>query len=55
MNSNPTAKLLVQAIISLGLVAAGVYVLITADWGTKPALVAAATGWIGLVVGYWLK
>ena len=55
MVPNPMARLAVQAIISLGLIAAGVYVLVTIDWRTNPALAAAASGWIGLAVGYWLK
>ena len=49
------AKLAIQAIISLSLIGAGVYVLVTTDASANPALTAAASGWIGLAVGYWLK
>ena len=52
---NPLVKLIVQSVLSLGLVAAGLYFLATADWNAQPEMVAAATGWIGLVIGYWLK
>ena len=48
-------KLIIQAIISLGFMGAGLYVLITVDAGGNPVLHAAASGWIGLVIGYWLK
>lgn len=55
MTPNPHDKLIIQGAASLGLLAAGVYVLITVDWSTNQPLVAAATGWIGLVMGYWLR
>lgn len=55
MPQSPIAKLLVQAIASLGLLGAGLFVLITTDWKVNPELAVAATGWIGLVMGYWLK
>ena len=48
-------RVIVEALVSLGLLGAGLYVLITSDWSAKPQLVAAATGWVGLVIGYWLK
>ena len=48
-------RLVVQAIISLGLLSAGLYVLLTIDWAKNPQMVAAATGWIGIVIGYWMK
>ena len=55
MAVNPLAKLVVQAIASLGLLAAGMWVLVTVDWAANQLLVSAATGWIGLVMGYWLR
>lgn len=54
-NQSKLARLAIQAIISLGLIAAGVYVLVSVDWSMNMALVTAASGWIGLAVGYWLK
>lgn len=55
MPPSNAVKLLVQTVISLGLLASGLYVLLTVDWSTNAELAAAATGWIGIVVGYWLK
>ena len=55
MPGTPLAKLVVQAIASLGLLGAGLFVVVTVDWGANQMLVAAATGWIGLVMGYWLR
>ena len=54
-NQNPMPKLLIQGAISLMLLAAGLYVLVTVDWSKNSAMVAAATGWIGVVIGWWLK
>jgi hypothetical protein len=42
-------------VISLGLLSSGLYVLLTADWGENPQMVAAATGWMSFVIGYWMK
>jgi hypothetical protein len=44
-----------SVVISLALLGAGLYVLLTFDWAANPQMVAAATGWIGLVTGYWVK
>ena len=55
MNQLPMAKLLMTAVITLGLLGSGVWVLVTFDWEANSQLIAAATGWIGLAVGYWLK
>lgn len=55
MDQKPLAKLAMAMVISLGLLGAGLYVLLTVDWGANPQMVAAATGWLGLVCGYWLK
>ena len=55
MSPNPLVKLVIQGVVSLGLLAAGLYVLTTGDWKSNPELTAAATGWVGLVVGYWMK
>ena len=52
---NDLAKLIMQVIISLGLLGVGIYILLTVDWSSRPELAAAAAGWIGLVAGYWLK
>jgi hypothetical protein len=46
-------KLIFQFVISMALLVGGAYVLIKS--GTSSELQKAATGWIGLVVGYWLK
>ena len=48
-------RLYVQAAISFILLAAGFYTVFTTDWNNNPQIVAAATGWIGLVAGYWLR
>ncbi len=55
MSQAPLAKLLMSVVISLGLLGSGLYVLLTFDWTTNPQMVAAATGWIGLTCGYWLR
>jgi hypothetical protein len=47
-------KLIGAAVVSLVLLIAGLYILIFKN-GASDALQKAATGWIGLVVGYWLK
>ena len=48
-------KILMQVAVSLGLLASGLYILLTVDWGNDPELAAAAAGWVGLVAGYWLR
>ena len=48
-------RLVVQTVISLGLLASGVFILVTTEWTANPQLALAAAGWIGLVAGYWLK
>ena len=55
MNQAPLVRLLMTVVISLVLLGSGMYVLLTVDWGERPAMVAAATGWIGLVVGWWVR
>ena len=55
MNHTPLVKLGMAVVVSLGLLGSGMYVLLTFNWGENPQIVAAATGWIGLVVGYWMK
>lgn len=47
------AKLLGAAVLSVVLLAAGLFVLF--HGGSSEALEKTATGWIGLVIGYWLK
>jgi len=46
-------KLTGAAVVSLALLGAGFYVLF--HQGSNSDLQKAATGWIGLVAGYWLK
>jgi hypothetical protein len=48
-------KLAVRIFISLTMLGFGIYVLATTDWQHNPEFAAAATGWIGLVIGYWLR
>ena len=48
-------RLLVQTVVSLGLLGSGVYILMTIDLTTNKELGLMAAGWIGLVAGYWLK
>ena len=55
MSQAPLTKLLMAVVISLGLLGSGLYVLLTFNWGENPQMVAAAMGWLGLVVGYWMK
>jgi hypothetical protein len=51
--SEDLVKLLGATIVSLTLLTAGLYVLL--HKGSDGDLQKAATGWIGLVAGYWLK
>ena len=45
-------KLVVQVVLSLGLVVAGVYIIVkNYDADTKKL----ASGWVGIVIGYWLR
>jgi hypothetical protein len=46
-------KLLMQLVISALLMGSGLWVLLSS--GHDPDLQKAATGWVGLVAGYWLK
>ena len=55
MDQKPLAKLLMAVVVSLGLLGSGLFVLLTVNWETNPQMIAAATGWTGLVCGYWLK
>ena len=55
MDQKPLVKLAMAMVVSLGLLGAGLYVLLTIDWNAQPQMVAAATGWLGLVCGYWMK
>lgn len=47
-------RLLVRVVLSLGLMAAGLFILIDNPTGSTEVQ-QAATGWIGLVCGYWLR
>jgi hypothetical protein len=51
----PIFRLLVQTVVSLGLLASGVYILVTIDLAANKELGFMAAGWIGLVAGYWLR
>ena len=46
-------KLAMQVLISLALLVAGLVILLTQSGSAD--LQKAATGWIGILVGYWLK
>ena len=48
-----TIRLLVRVVLSLGLVGAGLFVVISG--ASNPDVEKAAFGWIGLVIGYWLR
>jgi len=45
-------RLLMQVVLSLALLAVGVFVLAA---GQDTTMRLAACGWIGVVVGYWLR
>jgi hypothetical protein len=49
-----TIRLLGASILSIVLLAAGLYVLLV-DSCAGQGLEEAAIGWIGVVIGYWLK
>lgn len=44
-----------QIIVSLNLLASGLFVMTTIDPQENEILFAAAAGWVGLVCGYWLR
>ncbi len=52
--SEDVTKLIVRAVMSLGLMTAGLFILIASPVDNQ-ALEQAATGWVGLVIGYWLR
>ena len=54
-DNHAAIKLAVRIFISLTMLGFGIYVLVTTDWKENPEFAAAATGWIGLVIGYWLR
>lgn len=49
---NPRAKLAMQIVISLTLLGAGLYILLTFDSDSVMREIAA--GWIGMLIQYWL-
>ena len=49
------ARLAMRILVSVTMLGFGIYVLVTTDWQDNPEFAAAATGWIGLVIGYWLR
>lgn len=51
--SEDGVKLLIAFVISAVLLGAGLYVLLAER--ASPDLQKAATGWIGVILGYWLK
>ena len=53
--SEQRARLIVRVVLSLGLIGAGLFTVITVSPSSDPELFGAATGWIGLVMGYWLR
>jgi len=52
MSENAT-RLIVRVVISFGLMATGLFILINPTINGE--LEKAAVGWIGLVTGYWLR
>ena len=55
MSQAPLTKLLMAVVISLCLLGSGLFVLLTFNWAENPQMVSAATGWLGLAIGYWLR
>lgn len=51
--SEANLRLLGAAVISIALIAFGFYVLLDGDATSE--LQKLAAGWVGLVIGYWLK
>jgi hypothetical protein len=46
-------RVIIQIVISFALIAAGLYVILSKNYSADTQKLAA--GWIGLVIGYWLK
>ena len=55
MDRTPLVKLLMAVVVSLILLCSGMYILLTFSWAENPQMVAAATGWLGLVIGVWVR
>ena len=55
LKSEFSNRLAIQIIVTFCLLGFGFYVLLTTDLRENPEFAAAATGWIGLVTGYWLR
>ncbi len=53
-NTENTTRLIVRIVVSLSLLAAGLFVLIARP-DSSPELEKAAFTWIGLTVGYWMR
>jgi high-affinity Fe2+/Pb2+ permease len=51
--SEDQIRLTVAVVLSAVLLAAGLYVLLGES--SNPDLQKAATGWIGVIIGYWFK
>ena len=51
----PLVKLLMVVVVSLCLLGSGLFVLLTFNWAENPQIIAAASGWIGLVIGTWIR
>ena len=54
-DNHAAIKLAVRILISLVMLGFGIYILLSIDWSDNPEFAAAATGWIGIVIGYWLR
>lgn len=52
-SSSDTTKAIVQIVLSLILIAAGLYIILSKNYSEDVQKIAA--GWVGLVIGYWLK
>ena len=48
-------RLLIQTVVSLALLASGIYILVTVDLILHRELSLLAAGWIGAVLAYWLR
>ncbi len=53
--SERSVRLIVRVVLSLGLLAAGLYLVLTVSPGTDPELFGVGMGFVGLVTGYWLR
>jgi len=51
--SENRVRLLMAAVISIALMVSGLYILLSEN--SNSDLQKAATGWIGVIIGYWLK